>query len=160
MADVLTPFDLGNPVFAGYLVAASLMILKLMGQGWMTVVRMMRSDAGLLNPEDLLAGPANRNPRPEQLAPNAAVERSRRIQRNDLENIPAFLAAGLGYVAIDPAPGLAFLFFTLFVLARLAHTAAYLTAQRHEVRATFFSVGSVVVILMALQTLFVAIGAL
>ncbi|MEP2843260.1 MAG: MAPEG family protein, partial [Alphaproteobacteria bacterium] len=91
-----------NPVFVTYVIAASIMILKLMGQGWVTVVRMMGSEAGLLNPEDLKPGPANRNPRPEQLEPNDYVERSRRIQRNDLENIPGFLAAGLLFVAVGP----------------------------------------------------------
>ena len=85
------------------MVAASIMILKLMGQGWMTVFRMLKSDAGMLNPEDLLPGPANRNPRPEQLLANDYVERSRRMQRNDLENIPAFLAAGLIFVAAQPS---------------------------------------------------------
>ena len=74
-----------NPVFVAYAVAAALMVLKIMGQGWMTVVLMMRSDAGLLNPEDLRYTPANRNPRPEQLDLNPDVDRSRRMHRNDLE---------------------------------------------------------------------------
>ena len=84
-------FTLTNPVFVTYVIAASLMVLKIMLQGWITVVRMMATDAGLVSPEDLKAGPVNRNPRPEQLQPNQDVERSRRIHRNDLENIPAFL---------------------------------------------------------------------
>ncbi len=57
------PYALTNPVFAGFLLAAGLMMLKLMLQGWITVYRMIRADAGLLNPEDLLPGPANRDPR-------------------------------------------------------------------------------------------------
>lgn len=146
-----------NPVFAAYAAAAALMILKLMGQGWMTVVLMVRTDAGLLNPEDLRATVANRNPRPEQLELNPDVERSRRMQRNDLENIPAFLAIGLTFVTVEPPFGLAALLFAIFVLARLAHTFAYATAQNHEVRATFFSAGSLVVILMALWVLVVAL---
>lgn len=149
-----------NPVFAAYVVAASLMILKIMAQGWMTVVRMTRSAAGLLNPEDLRPGPANRKPRPDQLAPNDYVNRSRRMHLNDLENIPAFLASGLIFVAIAPAPWLACLYFILFVASRLAHTVAYATGQRHEVRATFYSIGSIVVILMAVQTLISGLGAL
>ncbi len=31
-----------DPVFVTYVVAATLMILKLMGQGWITVYRMMK----------------------------------------------------------------------------------------------------------------------
>jgi glutathione S-transferase len=149
-----------NPVFAAYVVAASLMILKIMAQGWMTVVRMMRSDAGLLNPEDLKPGPANRNPRPEQLAPNDYVDRSRRMHLNDMENILPFLAIGLIYVAIGPAPWLAYLYFAVFVAVRLAHTVSYATAQRHEVRASFYSIGSIVVVLMAVESLLAGLGAL
>ncbi len=148
---------LENPVFSAYAVAAALMILKLMAQGWATVVLMIRSDAGLLNPEDLRPGPANRHPRREQLAPQADVERSRRMQRNDLESIPAFLAAGLIFVTVAPPAWAAYLLFAVFVLARAAHTWAYATAQNHEVRATFYSVGSIVVILMALWVLLAAL---
>ena len=146
-----------NPVFVTYMITAAIMILKLMGQGWVTVFRMIKSDAGLLNPEDLQAGPANRNPRPEQLDLNEYVERSRRMQRNDLENIPAFLACGLLFVASAPPLFLANLLMYTFVAARLAHTVAYTTGQRHEVRATFYSVGSVVVILMAIYVLAAAV---
>ncbi len=153
----MSVLTLENPVFAAYAVAAALMILKLMAQGWVTVALMIRSDAGLLNPEDLRASPANRNPRPDQLDPQPAVERSRRMQRNDLESIPAFLAAGLVFVAVDPPYWIAVLLFAAFTLARLAHTWAYATAQNHEIRATFFSVGSIVVILMALWVLLAAL---
>jgi glutathione S-transferase len=71
----MTAFSMENPVFVAY---------KIMGQGWMTVYRMNKSEAGLLNPEDLLTGPANRNPHPSQLEPNDYVDRSRRMHRNDL----------------------------------------------------------------------------
>ena len=146
-----------NPVFVVYAVAAALMILKIMGQGWMTVVLMSRADAGLVSPEDLRRTVANKNPRPEQLDPHPDVERSRRMHRNDLENIPAFLACGLLFVTTEPPFWLALLLFALFVLARLAHTLAYATAQNHEVRATFYSIGSVVVIVMAVWVLAVAL---
>jgi uncharacterized MAPEG superfamily protein len=146
-----------NPVFVAYAVAAALMILKLMAQGWITVALMMRTDAGLINPEDLRPTVANRNPRPEQLDPQPDVERSRRMQRNDLESIPAFLAAGLLFVAVAPPYWLAALLFALFVLTRIAHSWAYTTAQNHEIRATFFSVGSIVVMIMAVWVLLAAV---
>lgn len=44
-------FD-NNPVFIAYAIAASLMILKVMLQGWMTVARMMKAGGGFVNPED------------------------------------------------------------------------------------------------------------
>jgi glutathione S-transferase len=151
--------SLENPVFIAYALGASVMILKLMAQGWITVYLMIRTNAGLLNPEDLLPGPANRNPRADQLEPNETVERSRRVQRNDLESIPAFLAAGLLFVVADPPVWLAVFLTVVFVVARIAHTVAYSTRQRHEVRATIFSVGSIVVIVMALYVLVAALGA-
>ncbi len=148
---------LTNPVFVTYAIAAAIMVLKIMLQGWITVARMMANDAGLASPEDLKPGPANRNPRPEQLAPNDDVDRSRRIHRNDLENIPAFLAIGLVFVAIAPPLAAAQWLMYGFVVARLLHTFAYSTAQRHEVRAIFYTVGSLIVIAMAVWVLAAAI---
>ena len=45
-----------------------------------------------------------------------------------------------------------------FVAARLAHAIAYATKQTHEIRATFYTIGSISVIIMALYTLTVAIA--
>ena len=40
-----------NPVFATYVIAATLMIFKMMGQGWITVFRMMKVGGGFLTPK-------------------------------------------------------------------------------------------------------------
>lgn len=146
-----------NPVFVTYMIAASIMILKLMGQGWMTVYRMLRIDGGWATPEDIKGGLINRDPRPEQLELNDYVERSRRMHRNDLENIPAFLACGLLFVTAAPSLLLANILMYTFVGARLIHTLAYATKQTHEVRATLYTIGSVVVIFMALYVLVAAL---
>jgi glutathione S-transferase len=156
----LHPYNLQNPVFLIYMIAAAIMVLKLMLQGWMTVYRMLGSDSGLINPEDLIPGPVNRHPRPQQLELSDYVDRSRRIQRNDLENIPAFLAIGLLFVAVRPSLLLAAVLMAAFVVARLLHTAAYLSKQRHEVRAVLFTVGSLIVIYMAIHVLVVAVSLL
>ena len=145
--------NLDNPVFVAYAIAASLMVLKVMGQGWMTVYRMMKSDSGLASPEDLQTGPLNKSPRPEQLEINDYVDRSRRMHRNDLENIPAFWAAGLLFVTVEPPLLLTWVLMYGFVLARLAHAVSYATKQMHEVRATFYTIGSLIVIFMALYVL-------
>ena len=52
-----------NPVFVTYMIAAAIMILKLMGQGWITIYSMLNIDAGWATPEDLKPGLFNRNPR-------------------------------------------------------------------------------------------------
>jgi uncharacterized MAPEG superfamily protein len=158
MGGIVSLFTMENPVFVTYVIAAALMVLKIMLQGWDTVFRMIRSDSGLLNPEDLQAGPANRNPRPEQLERNDYVDRSRRIHRNDLENILPFLVAGLLFVAVNPPLWLAQVLMYAFVVVRVIHSWTYGTRQRHEVRATFYSIGSVIVIFMAAWSLSAALS--
>jgi glutathione S-transferase len=69
----------------------------------------------------------------------------------------AFLACGLLFVAAAPSFLLANILMYGFVGARLAHTLAYATKQSHEVRATFYTIGSVVVIIMAVYALAAAI---
>lgn len=142
-----------NTLFTAYVISASLMVLKVMGQGWMTVHRMLKVGGGWASPEDLRKGLINKAPDPSQLDPNDYVDRSRRLHRNDLENIPAFWIAGLLFVMTDPAVLLAQLLLYGFVAARIAHFIAYATRQSHEVRATFYTVASVIVIYMALHTL-------
>ena len=154
----MNALTMDNPVFVTYMIAASLMILKIMGQGWMTVYRMLASDAGLASPEDLRTGLINRNPRPEQLELNDYVDRSRRMHRNDLENIPAFLAIGILFVIAGPPALLAGGLMYTFVAARLLHTLAYATKQTHEVRATFYTLGSAIVIAMAVYVLAAAVS--
>jgi len=146
-----------NPVFATYVIAATLMIFKMMGQGWITVFRMMKVGGGFLNPEDAAAGMTNPKPRPGQLDVDDYVERSRRMHSNDLENIPAFLVAGLLFAVTQPPLLVAQVLLYGFVATRLAHFWAYFTAKSHEVRATFFSIGSFIVIGMAVYTLIYAI---
>ncbi len=153
----MTALTMENPVFVTYMIAASIMILKIMGQGWMTVYRMLKVGAGLASPEDLRPGLINRDPRPDQLELNDYVDRSRRMHRNDLENIPAFLACGLLFVVAGPSYLLANILMYGFVGARLAHTLAYATKQSHEVRATLYTIGSVVVIIMAAYVLVAAV---
>lgn len=142
-----------NPVFVTYVIAASLMVLKVMGQGWITVVRMMKVGGGFLNPEDKAKGWTNPKPRSGQLDPDDSVERSRRMHRNDLENIPMFLIAGLLFVLTQPALWVAQWLFFGFVVTRVAHFWAYSTAKSHEIRATFFTIGSIIVIGMAVYTI-------
>lgn len=144
--DLLT---LSNPVFTTYAICASLGVLKIMGQGWMTVYRLMKAEGGYASPEDARPGLLNPRPRPGQVEVNDYVDRSRRMHRNDLENIPGFLVAGLLLVLVSPPLWLAQLLMYGFVLARAAHAVAYATAQSHEVRATFYTVGSLIVIYMA-----------
>src|SRR3569623_1360166 len=82
--DLLT---LTNPVFSTYAICASLAVLKLMGQGWVSVYRLMKVGGGYASPEDANKGILNPRPRPGQLDLDDYVARSRRMRRNDLENM-------------------------------------------------------------------------
>ena len=150
--------SLQDPVFAAYAIAASLMILKAVSMSWLTVVRMMQEKGGFRAPEDLRKTPFNPKPDPKQLLPNERVERIRRIQLNDLENLPFFLVAGFLYVLTGPSLVLARVLFYGYVASRLLHFAAYFTAQTHEVRATLWTIGSLILIFMTFRTLLVAFG--
>ncbi len=149
---------LQNPVFAAYVIAATLMILKGVSMSWLTVARMVRVNGGFRSPEDIRKTPLNPEPNPQQLAPNESVDRIRRIQLNDLESLPYFLVAGLLYVLIDPSVAVARLLLYGFVVSRLLHFVAYFTAQTHDMRATLWSVGSLILIYMTARTLFAALA--
>lgn len=154
----MTDFNLQNPVFAAYVVAACLMILKVVAMSWLTVIRMMQEKGGFRSPEDAKKSPANPAPRDGQVGPNERVDRVRRIQLNDLENIPFFLVAGLLYVTTKPDLVVAQWLFYGYVVSRLLHFLAYVTAQLHDVRATFWTIGSLIIIYMAVATLIKALG--
>lgn len=141
--------NLSNPVFAAYAIAASIMIIKGVAMSWLTVVRMLTENGGFRSPEDAKKTPFNPKPHPEQLAPNDRVERIRRIQQNDLENLPYFLVAGLLYVISSPPLLLAQILFFGYVVTRLLHFAAYLSGQIHDVRAMLWTPGSLAILFMA-----------
>ena len=150
--------SLQNPVFATYVIAATIMILKAVAMSWLTVVRMMEVKGGYRSPEDIRKTPLNPDPDPKQLEPNERVERIRRIQLNDLENLPFFLVAGLLFVFTDPSLTVARWLLYGYVISRLLHFAAYFTARTHDTRATLWTVGSLILIYMTGRTLAAALG--
>jgi len=50
--------SLQNPVFATYVIAATIMILKGVSMSWLTVVRMMQVKGGFRSPEDIKKTPS------------------------------------------------------------------------------------------------------
>ncbi|WP_340587875.1 MAPEG family protein [Erythrobacter alti] len=142
-----------NPVFATFAVSAALMILLGIATAWLTVIQMMRFKGGFRAPEDLKKTPLNPNPVPDQTAPNEPVERYRRIMQNHLENLPFFLVIGLLFVVTDPSLALAQWLLFGYVVSRVLHFLAYASAQVHEVRATFWTIGSLILITMCIIVL-------
>jgi glutathione S-transferase len=97
------------------------MILKAVMMSWLTVVRMMQVNGGFRSPEDVKKTILNPNPSAEQLAPNEYVDRIRRIQLNDLENLPFFLIAGFLFILTEPSIALAQWLLYGYVISRLLH---------------------------------------
>ena len=160
MPEEISLLTFENPVFRTYALAATIMLLKLMLQPWITVVRMMKVHAGFRSPEDAKRTPLNPNPEPGQIEVNEYVDRSRRINLNDLESIPGFLVAGLLFVLSAPSLLLAQILIWGYVAARAAHFVAYTTAQIHDIRAFCWTWSSVAVIAMVLYTLGKIVGLL
>lgn len=150
--------SLQDPLFATYVIAATLMILKAVSMSWLTVVRMMSVKGGFRSPEDLRKTALNPAPNPQQTEPDERVERIRRIQLNDLESLPYFLVAGLLYVLTQPSLWLAQVLLYGYVVSRLLHFAAYVSARTHDTRATLWTVGSLILIFMTVRTLIAALS--
>jgi uncharacterized MAPEG superfamily protein len=150
-------FTLENPVFRTYVIAAALAILKMIAHAFLVVYRMLRVNGGFLNPEDARKTFGNPSPSPTQLDVNDYVERARRMHRNEGENTPLFLGAGLLFVAAGPTPMFAAILLYGYVLARVAHFAAYATAQIHEVRASTYTVSALAIVMMTVYALYTAI---
>jgi glutathione S-transferase len=148
-----------NPLFNAYAVAACIMVLKAAMMSWLTVFRMMQVNGGFRSPEDIRKTILNPKPSSEQLAPNEYVDRIRRIQLNDLENLPFFLVAGFLFVLTEPPSALAQWLLYGYVVSRLLHFAAYFTARTHDTRAILWTVGSLILIFMSCWTLLVALRA-
>ena len=147
-----------NPVFAAYAIAASLLILKMIAMAWLTVVRMMQVNGGYRAPEDAQRTALNPNPRPGQTSPDERVDRIRRIHQNDLENVPAFLVAGLLFVLTAPPLWIALIAFYGYVGTRVLHFWAYASAKTHDLRATFWTLGVLMVMGMSVWVIIFAVG--
>lgn len=154
----MNEISLANPLFATYAIGASIMILKAVGMSWLTVLRMMQEKGGYRSPEDLRRTPLNPSPDPSQIQPNERVERIRRIHLNDLENLPFFLVAGFLYVLSEPSLTEARWVLYGYVVSRMLHFAAYLSARTHDTRATLWTIGSLLLVYMAGRVLVVALG--
>jgi glutathione S-transferase len=149
----MTALSLDDPLFATYVVAATLIILKAVSMSWLTVVRMMKENGGFRSPEDIRKTTLNPSPDAAQLAPNDRVDRTRRIQQNDLESLPYFLVAALIFVLTGPPLLLAQILLYGYVATRLLHFAAYITAQTHDMRAMLWTPGSLILIFITLWSL-------
>jgi glutathione S-transferase len=157
--NLMPEISLSDPLIRTWAIAAALMILKTLAMAWLTVVRMMQEKGGYRAPEDLRQTRLNPAPDPSQLQPNERVERARRIHQNDMENVPYFIAGGFLFVLSAPPLWLAQVALYGYVLSRLGHFWAYATAQTHDTRATFWTIGVLILTGMTLWALVAALQA-
>ena len=111
---------------------------------------MMQVKGGFRSPEDIKKTILNPDPSSKQLAPNEHVDHIRRIQLNDLENLPFFLTAGFLFILTEPSIALARWLLYGYVVSRLLHFAAYFSRGTHDTRATLWTVGSLILIFIEL----------
>ncbi len=136
-----------NPAFRTYALCSAILALKMLVSAIYTGAQRQRSQ-GYINAEDARvfgqAGAAAGN------AEAPAVAHALRIQRNDLENIPAFFAIALIYVLLGATPRGATVYFWTFTLARVTHTIAYMRNVQPW-RAICYGIGALCVLGMITQ---------
>lgn len=120
---------------------------------WLTVFRMMKVNGGYRSPEDLRKTLLNPNPSPGQISPNDYVDRVRRIHLNDLENIPFFLASGFLFMFTNPSVLTMNILMYTYVITKILHFLAYITEKSHDLRATMWTPGSIIILFMTMRTL-------
>jgi glutathione S-transferase len=143
---------LANPAFQTYAVCSAILVLKMLFSAVYTGTR-RQATQGFINAEDATrfggGVEAGTVETPE-------VAHALRIQRNDGENIPLFLAIGLLYVLCGASRGGAFVLCWSFTLARIAHTYFY-TRHMQPHRAISFGIAALALVLMSLNVLWKAL---
>lgn len=144
--------NFSNEIFSNFAFYTCVVLLKLLFLGLLTTVKRITKGV-FANPED-----CKRFGDPDKLKPifnDAGVERVRRNHLNDLENIPAFIFAGLLYVLTGPDPSTALWHFRVFAAARILHTLVY-QLELQPWRAIMHVVCLTVTMSMLVQVLMVA----
>ncbi|WP_192804841.1 MAPEG family protein [Noviherbaspirillum aerium] len=108
------------PALPAFALALAALFLKTTLTSFLQIVSRFRSRSFLVPEDAALAGVRPR----EKEAP--LVQRCGHIWRNDVENLPLFLALALTYVLLGATKESAQLLFGLYVAVRYAHTIVYL----------------------------------
>lgn len=141
----------GSVLAAIFAVVCTLLVLK--AQFLAAATAATRGRLGkFINPEDAawLGGK-------HVAADDGRVQRLFRAHRNDLESLLPFFAGGMLYLQGGAAPAIGAAYFCAFLLARYAHTYAYLV-QRPRLRRNAFTVGWTVAIVMSIHAAWAALA--
>lgn len=134
----------GSALLAVFAVVCALLVLKAQVLGAVTAATRGRLKK-FINPEDAVwLGGEHANPDDER------VQRIFRAHRNDLENLLPFFVGGTIYILSGAATTAGAAYFGVFLLARYAHTFAYLK-QKARLRRDAFTLGWLVTIVMSIH---------
>lgn len=140
----------GSTLLAVFAIVCALLVLKAQILGAATAATRGKLKK-FINQEDAAwLGGEHVNPDDER------VQRIFRAHRNDLENLLPFFMGGTLYLVSGAATTAGTAYFGLFLLARYAHTYAYLK-QRAKLRRNAFTVGWLVTIVMSVHAAWVAL---
>lgn len=133
-----------SALLAVFAVVCALLVLKAQVLGAATAATRGKLKK-FINPEDAMwLGGEHVNPDDEQ------VQRIFRAHRNDLENLLPFFVGGTIYILGGAATTAGAAYFGVFLLARYAHTFAYLK-QKARLRRNAFTLGWLVTIVMSIH---------
>ena len=114
-----------TPPLQAYALACAVLVLNLLGLAVATALSRTKAKV-MVNSED---GAVIKGAKlADADAPN--VRRAQRAHRNAIENIVPFFAIGMLYAMTGPTPRGAWIYFGVFVAARLAHSVAYLAGAQ------------------------------
>ena len=141
----------GSALLAVFAVVCALLVLKAQVLGAATAATRGRLKK-FINPEDAVwLGGERVNPDDER------VQRIFRAHRNDLENLLPFFVGGTLYILSGAATIAGAAYFGVFLLARYAHTFAYLK-QKARLRRDAFTLGWLVTIVISLHAAWAALA--
>ena len=126
-----------NPIFIGYCKCVIILSLQMSFVAWTTVYLILSNNGkGIRNQEDLIQGPANPNPHPNQLLPFEPTEKQRRIMNHHIENNLPFMFVGLIYALLQAGTTIPLYAYTTL---KILHHIIYWYGHRHELRATIWT---------------------
>jgi len=140
---------LSNPAFRTYALCSAILVLKMLFSAFYTGSRRQIAQ-GYINAED--ARTFGKSGVGSGDAEVPAVAHALRIQRNDLESIPAFFAIGLIYVLSGASAFGAAVYFWVFTIARVLHTIMYMN-HLQPWRALCYLTGALCMIGMSVQVI-------
>ena len=138
-------------LLAVFAVVCALLVLKAQVLGAATAATRGKLKK-FINPEDAVwLGGEHVNPDDER------VQRIFRAHRNDLENLLPFFVGGTLYILSGAATTAGAAYFGVFLLARYAHTFAYLK-QKARLRRDAFTLGWLITIVMSIHAAWVSLA--